>query len=203
MEGLGFSIYLLAGLFQIFLSTQVLSELAGVQRSSLISSTPSEWPIDSFELFEPAIGELIQTQCQDVPSGVGIPAFQPGIVKDDVMKMLGVPNRTTRGYWPNTLAVSYELVPEQVSLGFLFDKNSQRIRQTEASFTRKVDTDVVLLTLNGMLGCRINDQITEGLQQVWQRESWHYNFKLDTLEGVIHWDKRDRLYIGIWEADLH
>ncbi|NEP13455.1 MAG: hypothetical protein F6K14_25260 [Symploca sp. SIO2C1] len=146
---------------------------------------------------------MIQTQCQEVPSGIGIPAFQPGIIKDDVMRMLGVPNKTTRGYWPNTLAVSYDLIPEQVSLGFLFDKNSQRIRQTEASFTSEVDTEVILLTLNGMLGCRINDQIAEGLQQVWQRESWHYQFKLDTLKGVIHWENSDRLYIGIWEADLH
>ncbi len=122
MGGLGFSIYLLAGLFQVFLLAQALSELAGVHRSFLISSMPSEWPIDSFELFDPAIGELIQTQCQEVPSGIGIPAFQPGIIKDDVMRMLGVPNKTTRGYWPNTLAVSYELIPEQVSLGFLLTK---------------------------------------------------------------------------------
>jgi len=203
MGGFGFSIYLLAKLFQVLLLVQVLSELAGVQHSFFIASMPSKWPIDAFELFEPAIGDLIQTQCQDVPSGIGIPAFQPGIIKDDVMRMLGVPNKTTRGYWPNTLAVSYELIPEQVSLGFLFDKNSQRIRQTEASFTREVDTQVVLLTLNGMLGCRITDQIEEGLQQVWQQESWHYQFKLDTLKGVIHWENSDRLYIGIWEADLH
>ncbi|NEP55622.1 MAG: hypothetical protein F6K31_01055 [Symploca sp. SIO2G7] len=146
---------------------------------------------------------MIQTQCQEAPSGIGIPAFQPGIFKADVLRMLGVPNRTTRGYWPNTLAVSYELIPEQVSLGFLFDKNSLKIRQTEASFTKKVDTQVVLLTLNGMLGCQINEQIEAGLQQVWQRESWHYQFKLDTLKGVIHWEGSDRIYIGIWEADLH
>ena len=117
--------------------------------------------------------------------------------------MLGVPTGTAQGYWPNTRAVFYELIPNQVSLGFLFDRQSERIRQTEASFTFGVDSQVVLLTLNGMLGCKLNEQIEQGLQQVRQGESRQYSFTLDSLKGVIERQKGDRLYIGIWEAGLH
>ncbi|MBD0344223.1 MAG: hypothetical protein ICV63_05210 [Coleofasciculus sp. Co-bin14] len=146
---------------------------------------------------------MIQQQCQDFPTGVGIPAFQPGIVKKDVLRMLGAPTGITRGYWPNTRAVYYELIPDQVSLGFLFDRQSERIRQTEASFTSSVDSRLVSLTLNGMLGCQLNEQIEQGLHQVRQGETRQYSFSLNSLKGVIEWQRSNRLYIGIWEADLH
>jgi hypothetical protein len=54
-----------------------------------------------------------------------------------------------------------------------------------------------------MLGCKLNDQIQQGLQQVWQGTSQQFSFRLNTLKGVIEWQKGDRLYIGIWEEDLH
>jgi len=254
MEPLIFTSYLLAGLSQVSLPSQLLSELKTVyppvarlthclsvtppnflilSRSSatlgetkssfsqidrplnkevggamfksfsLLSSKPSGLRPGFLDVFPPPLGEVIEEQCRDVPTGVGIPAFQPGIEKKDVIRMLGVPTGTSGGYWPNTRAVFYELIPERVSLGFLFDRQSERIRQTEASFTGGVDTKIVLLTLNGMLGCKLNDQIQQGLQKVQQGQSQQYSFKLDTLKGVIERQEGDRLYIGIWEADLH
>ncbi|HBE19363.1 MAG TPA: hypothetical protein DEG17_16905 [Cyanobacteria bacterium UBA11149] len=154
-------------------------------------------------MFPPPLGELFETQCDGAPTGVGIPGFQPGIAKSDVEKMLGVPTGTARGYWPNTNAVYYDLIPQQVSLGFLFDKNSQRIRQTEASFTSEVDAKTALLTLNSMLGCKLNEQIEQGLHKVWQEQTRRFSFNLNYLQGVIERQKGDRIYIGIWESDLH
>lgn len=170
---------------------------------SLISTKPSALPLESMRVFPPPLGEIIETQCRDAPNGVGIPAFQPGIEKSDVLRLLGAPTGTARGYWPNTRAVFYELIPEQVSLGFLFDRHSERIRQTEASFTPVVDSETVRLTLNGMLGCQINPQIQQGLEQVWQQKSQQFSFRIDYLKGVIERQKSGRIYIGIWEADLH
>jgi serine/threonine-protein kinase len=197
------AICLIAGLFQVSLPFQLLPEKGGVQRTFLVSSNPYTLPSGSVERFLSPLEEIIEKQCRSVPNGDGIPAFQPGISKSDVLQMLGVPSKTSQGYWPNTRAVSYELIPEQVSLGFLFDKHTERIRQTEASFTNGFDSQTVVLTLNGMLGCKLNEQIQQGLEQVWQRRSRQFSFRLDALEGVIEWQKRDRLYIGIWEADLH
>ena len=193
--------YLIAGLSQVSLPSQLLPEQEIIKQTSLLSLNPSALP-SSGETKSP-LEKIIEHQCQDFPTGVGIPAFQPGIVKKDVLHMLGAPSGTSRGYWPNTRAVYYELVPNQVSLGFLFDSQSERIRQTEASFTAGVDSRLVLLTLNGMLGCKLNVQIEQGLHQVRQGESRQYSFSLNSLRGVIERHKSDRLYIGIWEADLH
>lgn len=194
-----FTSYLIAGLSPASLPSPLLSALEVKQQTAF--SNPVLFPPKSSE--ESELGDLIERQCREFPSGIGVPAFQPGILKKDVLQMLGVPTRSSRGYWPNTRAVSYELIPDQVSLGFLFDKNSERVRQTEASFTSQVDSHLVVLTLNGMLGCKLNEEIQQGLQQVQQRVSRQYFFSLDSLQGVIEWQKSNRLYIGIWEAGLH
>ncbi|MEW6497591.1 MAG: hypothetical protein AB1589_34575 [Cyanobacteriota bacterium] len=190
--------YLIAGLSPASLPSPLLPSLEVKQTAF---SNPVLFPPKSSE--ESELGDLIERQCREFPRGIGVPAFQPGISKKDVLQMLGVPTRSSRGYWPNTRAVSYELIPDQVSLGFLFDKNSERIRQTEASFTSQVDSHLVVLTLNGMLGCKLNEEIQQGLQQVQQRVSRQYFFSLDSLKGVIEWQNGNRLYIGIWEAGLH
>jgi hypothetical protein len=195
--------YLLAQALQVSLPSQLLFNLKVESANFLLSSKPSGLPPSTFEVLPQPLGEVIEEQCRDIPSGNGIPGFQPGIMKNDVLRMLGTPTRISGGYWPNTRAVFYELIPEQVSLGFLFDRGSQRIRQTEASFTNGVSSKIVLMTLNGMLGCKLNEQIQRGLQQVQKGQFKRYYFKLNTLEGVIEQQKGERLYIGIWEADLH
>lgn len=192
----------MAGVFPVVLSAQI-SPLIKLQLGSVMASKPSTLPLESIDVFPPPLGDMIETRCREVPTGVGIPAFQPGITKEDVIRLLGTPSGTARGYWPNTRAVFYDLIPNQISLGFLFDRNSQRIRQTEASFTTDVESKTVLLTLNGMLGCKLNQQIQQGLEQVWQEQSGQFSFRLDYLEGVIERQQGGRIYIGIWEEDLH
>lgn len=195
--------YLIAGLAPVLLPSSLLFPLEVVQQKFLLSAHPSGFsPVNSGDS-GPSLGSLIERECRDAPSGIGIPAFQPGIAKKDVVQMLGSPTKMSRGYWPNTRAVSYELIPEQISLGFLYDQQSERIRQTEASFTSEVDFQLMVLTLNGMLGCKLNEEIQRGLQQVQQGLSRQYSFSLNSLKGVIEWQTGERLYIGIWEADLH
>lgn len=141
--------------------------------------------------------------CKSVPTGLGIPGFPPGLAKSRVLLMFGVPTETRVGYWPNTKAVVYELIPGRVSLGFLFDRASERLRQPEVSFADTVEKPVMLRTLNSMLGCRITEEIKAGFEEVRTRKSKRFDFALESLEGVIERDDRDRIYIGIWEADLH
>ena len=60
-----------------------------------------------------------------------VPAFPPGTSRDEVEAALGKPARDLRGLWGNTRAVVYKVVPNQIDLGYLFDKNSRKLRQTE------------------------------------------------------------------------
>lgn len=142
-------------------------------------------------------------QCNELPSGYGIPGFRPGINQNQIFQMFGTPAKIETGYWPNTQAVFYHLIPNRVSLGFLFDKKSGKLRQTEAAFSQKVDLQTILITLNSMSGCRLNSTLELGLKSVYNRQAKDYSFVVDSLKGIIQRDQYDRIYIGIWEADLH
>ncbi len=159
-------------------------------------------PPESGEIL-PTVLQAIAKKCDKLPSGFGVPGFRPGVKKNNVFEMLGTPNFSTSGYWKNTHAVSYQLIPDQVSLGFLFDNNTGRIRQTEVAFSPNVEPDIMLITVNGMLGCKLNEKITTGLQQVKLKNRPNYSFKLNGLRGVIEWQGKDKIYIGVWQSDLH
>ena len=57
-------------------------------------------------------------------------------------------------------------------------------------------------TLQQMLGDRSID-INQGLQQVYQRRTNKYSFQTGKLKVAIERNERDRIYIGVWDADLH
>lgn len=105
--------------------------------------------------------------------------------------------------WGNTRAVVYQLVPNQVDLGYLFDRNTGALRQTEVAFAQSVDPQVMQATLNGMLGGQSNAKIQQGLQQIQQRQSDNFTFTVGGVKGQIVRQNCDLIYISVWEADLH
>lgn len=142
--------------------------------------------------------------CRNVPLGYGIPGFQPGTHQKLVRKMFGVPSTISGGYWQNTTAWVYHLIPEQVSVGFLFNRDSLLLQQTEASFVaEKVDPHLALETLNSMLGCHLPPEVRQKFHQVWQGKQQQYSFTLNGYQGKIQWENRDRVYIGIWKQGFH
>jgi serine/threonine-protein kinase len=134
-----------------------------------------------------------------------IPAFAPGTSKKIVESSLGNPTKQSKGLWPKTRAFLYEeFVPNKVSLGYLFDVNSDRLRQTEASFYQSVELETISETLNQMLNGNITPEIQQGLARIYQGKSNRYRFTTGNhLKVAIERNERDRIYIGVWEADLH
>lgn len=190
---------------------------------------PVESPAPPRPLFPPPAEESLQNQEPEVPppaeesppppspvvpqqekvaqsthDGIGnIPGFPTGTSESQVRETLGNPTKTARGIWGNTRAAIYDIQPNQVTLGYLFDRNSGRLRQTEVSFTQSVDTQVMQETLQQMLEGNASAEINQGLQQVYQRRTNRYSFNTGGLKGVIERNDRDRIYIGVWDADLH
>lgn len=140
-----------------------------------------------------------QLHCEDEPSGFGLPGFQPGTSKPQVERMIGSPAAVQRGYWGNSTALVYYLIPNQVSLGLLFDDKSNVLRQTEASFHHSLELPLVLSTLDSMLGCQLNEAIELGFHRVWEGEISEYRFQLAAMEGVIFWESDTHVYIGVWQ----
>ncbi|MGI2908330.1 protein kinase domain-containing protein [Tolypothrix sp. VBCCA 56010] len=132
-----------------------------------------------------------------------VPAFPTGTARSSVEAALGKPARDLRGAWSNTRAVTYTLVPNQIDLGYLFDRNSGELRQTEAAFAQSVDPQVMQTTLEGMLGGQATEEIKQGLQQIQQRQKDNVSFTQGGLKGQIVRQECDLIYISIWDANLH
>lgn len=132
-----------------------------------------------------------------------VPAFPTGTSRSTVEATLGKPKRDLRGLWGNTRAVVYQLVPNQIDLGYLFDRNTGELKQTEASFAQSVDLPLMQATLNGKLNGQANAKIQRGLQQIYQRQKADFSFRVGAVKGQIVRNNCDSIYISIWDADLH
>lgn len=204
-----FRVLALGGLGTTLFATTALASL-GTNWVSKSDSPMAAYPRNSAAinilppeaLPEPTLEGIEATDiCRDKPAGLGIPGFQPGVHRNEVQRILGQPTGDLRGYWPNTRAVFYDLVPDRVSLGFLLDRQSGTVRQTEAAFSRSIGQGDILVTLNSMLGCQLTQEIKQGLEKVQTEQSKRYSFSIRSLKGVIERDKHDRIYIGIWERN--
>ena len=148
------------------------------------------------------------TPVNPTPQENNLPGFATGTQQEVVQSSLGKPTKNSKGYWGDTRALLYEdYIPNQVSLGYLFDRNSGRLRQTEASFSQSVELETMSGFLQQMLG-KSREDIEQELAKVYQRQSNSYTYQLthpngQALKGVIERNQQDRIYIGVWEADLH
>ena len=132
-----------------------------------------------------------------------IPGFAVGTPESQIVAALGDPTDSqSRGYWPNTRTALYELLPNRVTLGYIYDRDSDKLVQTEGSFAPTVDDLVVRTALNGMVG-GADREILQGFRDVQQRRTNRFTFRKGSLEGTIERNERDRIYIGVWDDNLH
>ncbi len=132
-----------------------------------------------------------------------VPGIVPGTPEADVIAQLGKPQRETPGFFPNTRAVLYELRQKEIVLGYIYDLTSNRVRQSEASFASTADPLQMKVALNNMLAGRASLKILQGLEQIQQRQTNKFSFERGGFKGVIERNAQDRIYMAVWEADLH
>jgi len=161
-----------------------------VENQATDRSTPTPSPREE----QPA------TSYQKIPR---VPGFAVGTPESQILEQLGKPTDTQRkGYWPNTRTALYDLVPNQITLGHIYDRDSGQLVQTEGSFAQSVDNLVVKTALNGMLG-GADEKVMEGFREVHQRRKSRFTFRKGALKGAIERNERDRIYIGVWDENLH
>ncbi|MGC8714550.1 MAG: serine/threonine protein kinase, partial [Leptodesmis sp.] len=97
----------------------------------------------------------------------------------------------------------YDLIPDQVTVAYLYDKTTGKVRQTEASFAQDVNPRSMGDTLNGMLDGALTAPIEQGLINVANRKTNRFSFTSGYLKGTVERNDQDRIYIAVWEADLH
>ena len=152
----------------------------------------------------PSIAARNNNQNTNVPRS--IPGFSPGTQRSYIREELGNPTRVSNGYWDTRAVLYKDFVPDRVDLGYLFDQSSGRLRQTEVTFAPSVAPEMMSGTLGKMLNGNASPDIQQGLQDVYQGKSKRYRFQSGrdgSLKGVIERNDRDRIYIAVWESDLH
>ena len=166
------------------------------------SQPQSQFPAQSIPVPSPETGNNNQNS---EPSR-RIPAFPAGTQQSYIKEELGQPTKTSKGMW-NTRALLYEdFVPGQASLGYLYDPSSGRVRQTEVSFSDSVELKTMSRTLNQLLNGNASGDIRQGLEAVYKEKSNRYRFvsgRNNSLKGVIERNEPGRIYVAVWEADLH
>jgi len=158
--------------------------------------TPSPEPPPS-----PAPSEAPPQEPAPPPPG-DAPGIPTGTTVDALQAALGEPTQISSGAWGDTRAFLYREVAGETDMGFLVDRGSGRIQQTEVSFAQSADLAVIQSTLSGMLGGG-SGEVDQGLAQVYEGQSNEYSFATGGLEGVIQRNEQGRIYIGVWEAGLH
>ncbi|BAY48855.1 serine/threonine protein kinase [Scytonema sp. HK-05] len=169
-----------------------------------VTSVPPEKDNQNSPVFTPKTRTAPRKNSLGTSSNIArVPGFPTGTSRSSVEEVFGKPVRDSRGFWRNTRAVTYVLVPNQIELGYLFDADSGVIRQTEVAFAQSVDFQVMLTTLEGMLGNKATQEINQGLQQVQQRQLNSFRFSIGSLKGQIVRQDCDLIYISVWDANLH
>ncbi|KST67749.1 protein kinase domain-containing protein [Mastigocoleus testarum] len=135
-------------------------------------------------------------------NNIRVPAFPVGTTKDAIQGTLGRPNKNSRGVYRNTRAYLYNQ-PNEVDLGYIVDKTSGALRQTEVSFPQSAGKDAMQVTLQGMLGGNISNDIKKELERVYQRQKRKHCFRGNGLKGVIERNQKGRIYIAVWDSKLH
>ncbi len=177
-----------------------------IQQPQIASTPPTQPQIISTPQPTPTPTSTPETeqlpQNSNNSSAINFPVFPTGTSESNVKSNLGQPTKVSRGLW-NTRAYLYKLQANKVDLGLLFDRQSGKLRQTEASLAQSVGVNTMQNTLQGMLKGNINGEIQQGLQRVYQRQSNQHSFQTGNLKGIIQRNKQGRIYIAVWDADLH
>ena len=135
---------------------------------------------------------------------IAIPILPTGTQKQRLKEVLGQPNAIQKGYWANSTAWIYQdRADGSIDLGYLFDLDTDKLRQTEVAIAPSIGLKTINDILDSLLLGEITPSISQGLEKVYRREANEYSFRLGDLEGSIEREADNHIYLGIWEADFH
>lgn len=140
----------------------------------------------------------IQVTPTPSPEAVPVPGFPAGTPKAEVEAVLGDPTA-----WIQENQAIYNLAPDSVQVRYVFDQTTDEVLKSEVTFPETADPLLLRVTLNGMLGGRLQRDVEEGLLAVKAGNRSIYPFSEDRLAGVIRREQGDRISIAVWEGNSY
>ena len=128
---------------------------------------------------------------------VAIPGFPPGAAEDDIRARLGSPTRESSqdGFYTSV----YTVVPNRVTLAYVYDEDSTRVRQSEAAFSPATDRLVMRAAFLGMLDGRSTKKIEDGLEAVRKGDRDRFTFKQSGFSGTVERNANGYVHIYVQE----
>ncbi|MGL6342060.1 MAG: serine/threonine protein kinase [Waterburya sp.] len=133
-----------------------------------------------------------------------IPSFPLGMTQQSLIEVLGKPTLMSEGYWPNSKALMYQdVIPEQIALGYLTDKDTTKVRQAEITFAGSVDLLTMKQQVQQLLQDNYSSEIDNYLNQIYFKTSNQHYFNIHDFQGVVQRNPEEHIYLGIWDQDFH
>ncbi len=156
---------------------------------------PEESDSDQPPLLLEDSGDPANAQPEDPGEIVPIPGLPPGSPESRVQGRLGSPNRASivNGF-PTRV---YNLIPNRVRLAYVFDPNSRRVRQSEATFSSGIDRYQIRTTLLSTLKGQSTVEIERGLDAVIDQVRDRYPFETKKFSGAIERNRYGHIHIYV------
>ena len=132
-----------------------------------------------------------------------VPALPIGTSQQQIIDLLGEPDRKSKGYWQNSKALLYKFVADRIDLGYLLDVETDIVRQTEVTFAQSVDLLTIQQATQRLLADNYSADIERHLNQIYLNNSDRYEFEIDNLEGAIERNSSNQIYLAIWDSTFH
>ena len=126
---------------------------------------------------------------------VPVPGLPPGSSEDRVQSRLGKPSRaaTVNGFPVEV----YNLMPNRVRLAYVFDPQSRKVQQSEATFSPAINRYQIRATLLSTLRGRSTLEIERGLYAVIDRKRDRFDFSTQKLTGTIMRNRHGHVHIYV------
>ncbi|MEM9088858.1 MAG: serine/threonine-protein kinase [Cyanobacteria bacterium P01_F01_bin.53] len=155
--------------------------------SEILEEQPVEQSVDVVSGEPPLLltndGDPANAQPGHTGGMVAIPGFSPGDSANEIRGRLGEPTQSSsvNGYETSI----YDVVPNRVSLAYVYEPGSNQVRQSEATFSPATDRLVMRTALVGILDGRSTREIEQGLEAVRTGERDRFDFDQQGFRGAI------------------
>jgi serine/threonine protein kinase len=163
------------------------------------------WTTKTTEIILPKDSSLSENKIPVSPQNlIEVPIFTVGTQRIEVLNSLGQPSNYRRAFWLNSQSFLYkDYIPGRVDLGYIYDINTDKIRQTEVFFAESEDIEVMEKTLKALLDRNLTTGQQEILKRVYKGQTKEGYLRTDNLEGMISRNNNGGIVIGIWEKGFH
>lgn len=137
------------------------------------------------------------TTSGDTTLSPAIPSILPGKSESYVRDQLGSPTKETEE--DRFYTAIFDLVPNTTSLAYIYDTDSERVIQSEATFSSDTPQLFLKIFFYRLFELQVTNEVREGFEAVAASQRDRFSFENEELSGFIRRNQSGDFYIVIRE----